>query len=87
MDKIGNKTIGFIQESISGLIRDYESSINAAYLKAAGDKLTISITATIAPGKGEGLKVKVGIGFVTERVKEELEAEIDEAQQTLFQKP
>lgn len=86
MAKVGEKTIGFLQETISGLIRAHAEAIDEAYLRADGDKLSISIGATIAPGKGEQLKVKVAISFVTDRVKEEMEADIDEAQGSLFQK-
>lgn len=86
MSKIGEKTIGFLQETISGLIRAHAEAIDEAYIKSAGDKLNISIGATIAPGRGESLKVKVGISFVTDRVKEEMEADIDEAQGSLFKK-
>ncbi len=87
MQKIGDKTIHFLQDTISGFLSDKKDQINEAYIKTGGDKLTIAISATIQPAKGDQLRVKVGISFVADRVKDELEVDIDEAQQALFERP
>jgi hypothetical protein len=83
--KIGEKTITFIHDTIFNMLHEQQDALNEAYVQAEGDKLTITISATIAPAKRDNeTTVKVAMGFVKERVKDELEITIDEAQGELF---
>ena len=84
MEKIGDKTKGFINQCVRDLLNTYDHEINAAYIRADG-KLSINFSVSIEPGKGEDNRVKVGINFVSERVKDEHEANIDEMQGKLFE--
>jgi hypothetical protein len=88
MAKIGDKTISFIHETIFHMLVEKQQILNEAYIRAEGDKLTIAISATVSPAKRDNeTTVKVAMSFVKEKVKDELEVTIDEAQQELFQKP
>ena len=84
MAKIGDQTKSFIIQCVRDLLNTYKNEINAAYQRADG-KLSIAFAVSIEPGKGEDNKVKVGINFVSERVKDEHEANIDEMQGKLFE--
>ena len=87
MPKIGDKTIAFIHDTIFHMLNEQKGNLEKAYIQAAGDKLTIAISATISPAKRDSeTTVKVAMSFVKEKVKDELEVTIDEAQQELFQK-
>jgi hypothetical protein len=85
--KIGEKTISFIHDTIFHMLNEQKEALNEAYIQADGDKLTITISATIGPAKRDSeTVVKVAMSFVKEKVKDELEITIDEAQQELFEK-
>ena len=64
MEKIGDKTKGFIIQCVRDLLNTYDYEINAAYIRADG-KLSINFSVSIEPGKGEDNKVKVGINVAS----------------------
>jgi hypothetical protein len=85
MEKIGDKIIRTIIDTIASFLTEKKPEINEAYLKAAGDKLAIGIGISLSPAKrANEINVKVGISFVKDRLKDEIEFVLDENQLSLY---
>jgi hypothetical protein len=64
--------IGKVQETVDGLLKDYQSEISQAYLKCDEDKaLNIGLSVKLKPDKkSKGVVIEANISLVTERIKD-----------------
>ena len=81
--KIGNVTMGKIQDEIVNLLSTYHKSIDQAYIKSEDEILSISLKVKLSPDD-EKIKIEVGISFVSDKVKDSVTVYADEKQQVLF---
>jgi len=82
---IGDKTFEKGGELITALMKSYRTKINEAYLVADEElKIGFSLSIKPAPGKGTFL-LEAGINFITEKIKDQWTATVDELQLDLFE--
>jgi hypothetical protein len=84
MPKITEVTLNKIADMARDALITYQEQIDAAYLAAGDDPLTISIKTKIKPADNNRTEVSVGISFSTGRVKDEFTEFVDESQMNMF---
>ena len=80
---IATRTREEINKALGALLRIYWPKIEASYIKAEeGISLTLGVKISpVAPGVH---MVKIGISFVADRVKDEIEFKVNKNQELLF---
>lgn len=77
---IGKKTRAAVVDAIGHWLEHYSLDIEEAYKRADG-ALGLTLTVSFSPPpKGAGVRAKVGIGFVGDRIKDQTVMDIDEQQ-------
>lgn len=79
---IGEKTRKEAEGMLVSLWNDHWKEAKEAFGKADDSGLTVSISVSMKAKEGK-IHLKTNIGFVSDRVKDELEIDIDEAQSSL----
>jgi len=83
--KIGEKSIERAIQLVKDLMWANKENINRANLMLDADEpLTVSLSVKFSPGQRKPVKVDVKISFPVEKVKENLEDEVDELQISMF---
>jgi len=83
--KIGDKSIERATQLLKDLMWANKENIDRANLMLDEDEpLTVSLSVKFSPGQRKPIKVDVKISFPVEKVKENLEDEVDELQLSMF---
>jgi hypothetical protein len=83
--KIGDKSIERAIQLVKDLMWANKENIDRANLMLDVDEnLTVSLSVKFSPGQRKPVKVDVKISFPVEKVKENLEDEVDELQLSMF---
>jgi hypothetical protein len=83
--KIGDKSIERAVQLIRDLMCSNKESIDRANIMLEDDEsLTPKLSVKFSPRQRKPVKVEVGITFPVEKVKENLEDEVDELQLSMF---
>ena len=86
--KIGEQTLKKGWEMLTLAMLSYKTKLNEAFLKNGEKDLKIGLSLTIEPGPATGnFKLKVGIDFVTEKVKDSFTSNFEQDQLDLFEEP
>lgn len=80
---IGERTIEDIKRRVEGLMREYLSSID----RVLEEDSEVKISMPVEIDNKRGLKVKVGIKFVTDKIDDSSTGYVHEDQPDLFDKP
>jgi hypothetical protein len=84
--QIGEKTIKAGGEIITNAMLSYLTKINEAFNNNGEEDLKIGLSLTIKPGPATGnFKLKAGIDFVTQKIKDTFSGNVDEVQANLFE--
>jgi hypothetical protein len=81
---IGEKTKDEIKREVEALVDMYWAQIKEAWLKAGDSTLSIGLTAALKETTAGKINVKTQIAFVLQRVKDDLDHDVDEDQMDLF---
>ena len=85
MQKIGKMVIDQTVMMIQDMMRDHMHEIDQAYIKTE-DALTVSLSAKYAPpnAKTGAIDIDVNLSFVSEKVKDNSKASVNEGQMRLY---
>ena len=84
MQKIGKMVIDQTVMMIQDMMRDHMHEIDQAYIKTE-DALTVSLSAKYAPNAKTGaIDIDVNLSFVSEKVKDNSKALVNEGQMRLY---
>jgi hypothetical protein len=82
---IGRNTIEMIKDLIEVWLSKRMLDIDAAYLTSKDESLTLRLAIKMKPG-AKGTHISVKGGFNVSKIQDEMEADIDEDQLSLFEK-
>lgn len=80
---IGQEILEAATRLIGSLLLKHKDEIDKAYLKTE-NSLKVDVPITFKPAENGEIKVSVGIGFVTDRVKDEISGQMKEGQMDMF---
>ena len=81
--KIGPQTIDYIANQVKGLLLNYQTELNSAYVGMGDDPLSISLTTKISPDF-EGNSIETNMKFSMGQVKDKISGSVNEEQLGLF---
>jgi hypothetical protein len=81
---IGKEILEAATRLAGSLLLKHKDEIDKAYLKAE-NALKIDLGVTFKPAENGEVKVAVGIGFVTDRVKDDISGQMKEGQMDMFE--